>query len=465
MPELLKNMLKEEWRVHSTLLGNIRFGLFPLLIAVFAFLGCLAISIFDLMFSKTSMVIFVHYLFFFFGINVGAFGLMGKEFMNRRFGQASLVAYSSRTLPVGERIIFLNVVIKDILYYFFLWIIPIIAGFTIAVPILNVNFAYVPLFLLTLSLSFLIGLSITFFLSMLYARSGRWLVLIVLLLAVAASFFTKNILVMFPPYVYFASKDLGQIWISLMLILIPSALATIFVKFDFPEKKDKFENSLRPLSMFFSFSKYSIFVAKDILDIRRSDGGFGKIFFSFMLPMAFIWVFLGFLTSIITTINFLVLFAIFLGVFSSTVYTWLTEYDLFNQYLFLPVKVSTVMKSKMIGYVTINLISILLLIFAAIVKGQMLYLLPALILFAITSFFALSITILYTGLSPSIMFMDIRVLVKYLLTVMPLMLGLIFIYLFGAIYLIVGVLVLFAAAILIMKRAFKKWDALPQQTF
>ena len=104
--EIFLKMLKEEWRIHTTILNNKMFAFFPLIIFILSFIGSLFITILKNVITIDQLFKYAHYLFFFFGLSVGAFGLFGKEIMNRRFGQASLVAYSSRTLPVSERIIF-----------------------------------------------------------------------------------------------------------------------------------------------------------------------------------------------------------------------------------------------------------------------------------------------------------------------------------------------------------------------
>jgi hypothetical protein len=459
-------MLKEEWKIHSTLFGNLRFAFFPLLIMIIGFLGFWAMSIFQMLFTMESMIMFSHYLFVFFGASVGAFGMMGKEFMNRRFGQASLIAYSARTLPVGDRKIFSMMVIKDICYYFFLWVLPLVIGYALATPITKLPLSLTFIFLLTFTLSFLVGLSSVFFLSMVYVRAGKLLLGIVVLLGVFAMVITKNSFAILPPYLFYYSLDMKQIWISLLLILVPSILAIVFVKLDFPLKTNRFKDSLGTMMRRLSFAKkYAVFIAKDFLDLRRSDGGFGKIFFSFLIPLGFVWVFISFLVSKVHNLQFIILFAMFLGILSSTIYTWLTEYDLFNQYLFLPVSVSTIIRSKLIAYSLMNIVSLVILIVSAIIKSQLFYLPAAFIIFAVMSFFTLSITVLYTGLSPSIMFMDIKVLSQYLGTIVPVMLVLIFVYVMGAFYLVLATLMVMLIGILAMVKAFKKWDALPQQTF
>ena len=39
MFELFTNMVKEEWRVHSTMFGSLSFALFPVMIFGIAFMG------------------------------------------------------------------------------------------------------------------------------------------------------------------------------------------------------------------------------------------------------------------------------------------------------------------------------------------------------------------------------------------------------------------------------------------
>jgi len=166
MFDIFKSMLKEEWRMHSNLFGNNGFSLFPVFIFLFTFFVSLVLPIFREIFTYAQIALGMHYLFLLLGGMVGAFGLIGREFMNRRFGQASLITYSSRTLPVSERLIFTNFLVKDIVYYFVLYVLPFIAGFSLAVALIPAGNFHLPvtlfLLLLTLSLSFMIGLSLVF---------------------------------------------------------------------------------------------------------------------------------------------------------------------------------------------------------------------------------------------------------------------------------------------------------------
>ncbi len=191
MFKILIMMIKEEWRIHSSLYGGRLFALFPLMIGIFTFISCLFLPYLQAVMPTRQLVMLAHYLFLLFGMSAGAFGLFGKEVMNRRFGQASLIAYSSRSLPISDRKIFFNFFIKDILYYFMLWIIPIIMGLTLSMPMLSKSIPYALFISGTLVLSFLIGLSLVFFLSTLYAHSSKILIGVILILITTGLFTTK----------------------------------------------------------------------------------------------------------------------------------------------------------------------------------------------------------------------------------------------------------------------------------
>jgi len=99
VPDLFLAMMKEEWRIHSTVFGGIWFGLFPCAIAVFAFIGSLALPFFADAVPYTTVALLALIFFLLAGVMVGSFGLMGREFMNRRSGRQA----SSPTPPGAFR--------------------------------------------------------------------------------------------------------------------------------------------------------------------------------------------------------------------------------------------------------------------------------------------------------------------------------------------------------------------------
>lgn len=468
MLEILKNMIKEEWRIHSSLFGSFMFALFPVLLTIIMFAGSLVLPILKVIIPINQLLIILHYMFIIFGISVGSFGMLGREVMNRRFGQASLLAYSSRTLPVSERKIFINFIIKDILYYFFLWILPFVLGFALASPFLSISFIYSASFLMTLTLSFLMGLSIIFFLSTIYAHSSKILIGILILfiasILFAVSYFSINLPVLLSMLSFSFFPSITKIMIYLFLIIVPSAFSLAFLKVDYPQRKRLFKNSLEKLSRLLRFSRYSTFISKDFLDFKRSEGGLGKIIFSFLIPVSVSWLLLVIFLKFIPVLNFFIIFSIFLGAISSSFYNWLTEFDLFTSYSFLPVKVSTIIKSKISSYIIINLISVLILILAIFLTRQSIYLIPSLFSFLTVSSYTLAITIYLAGLTPSIFLYNAKIFSEYLLLISPVLLVLIFLSMPSPFYLIFSIL-LVPISLHIINKSYNKWDKLEQSFF
>ncbi len=464
MFDIFKSMLKEEWRMHSNLFGNCGFSLFPVFIFLFTFFVSLVLPIFREIFTYAQIALGMHYLFLLMGGMVGAFGLMGREFMNRRFGQASLIAYSSRTLPVSQRLIFANFLVKDVVYYFILYVLPFIAGFSLAAELVPSGDFHFPvtllILLLTLSLSFMIGLSLVFFLSTIYAHSGKLLVsgllaALVFLLFVSGNL-SSNIFYSLPSLSFFLLPSKNQFLLSIILMTVPSVLSLLFLKVDFPQAKKNFPNSFSRLCGYLGSYRYAAFVAKDFLDLKRSEGGLGKLIFSFLLPAALVWMLLSALEKVIPVLNTLILFSLVLGVLSSSMYNWLTEYDIFASYAFFPLKVSDMIRSKLNSYIFLNLVPFIVLVLLTLKKDPAI-LLPALLLFISISLYMVSILVYLTGLSPSINLYSGKTFALYTLSVMPLLLANVILSMFGSYYVLADLL-LIPLALYLLGQSFRKWD-------
>ncbi len=470
MSLLLLNMIKEEWRVHSTLFGNLNFALLPILIMVFGFAGGFFSSVFTVVFTTSSMLVFAHISFFFFGSTVGAFGVSGQEFMNRRFGQASLLAYSSRSLPISERIIFISMVLKDIIYYFFIWVLPLVLGF-FSYELIFSTFIFTT-FLLSLgslSISFLLGLSTIFFISSIYAHSSRVFILFISLLSFSLfhlySLLGENLLQFLVPYHLIASKNYFMITLIFLSIAIFILISLLFVRFDFKQKVSTYANQYKSISKSLGFSKFRIFLSKDILDLKRSHGGFGKIIFSYAVPLIFIFLFVDFFRSAVIGSSFTVILSILLGIFSASIYTWITEHDLFSQYLFLPVKKSHLIKSKIFAYWIINIVSYLVVVLTSIYMRELGHLFISLLIFSVVSFYSLSLTIFLTGLLPSIRFMNAKILFTYFVLIVPLMLLFIFIHEFFYAYMFPLIAFVMLVSFFLIRHSFAKWGDEIEQGF
>jgi hypothetical protein len=421
MRELFIAMVKEEWRVHSTMFGSLSFALFPVMIFLIAGMGSFLIPMMQTTLPAGSLIVIVQGTYLMLGIMVGGFGLLGNEVMNRRFGQASLLAYSARSLPLSERYIFLTFVIKDTVYYFLLWVLPFGAGYILASPYTGVPLGSALLLLLTLTLSFLFGLCGVFFLSALYARSRPvlWLFLLALGVGVAglAAWTGTNPVLYFPPLLLVIAFTWGNFLISLAVLAFLFGAAIVLFNPESVGSEKRYQDSFVPLMQRFSFLKYPQFTAKDTLDLYRSGNLIGQTIFSFLLPLVVIWFFLSLLGPFFPPHGLLFTVAATTGVVASTMYTWVTMFDSFGPYACLPVAVSTLIESKLSTFAILQVIPAVFIAAVAILSSEARYIVPAVVLGIFVSLYAAGVMAWLCGLSPHVMVYDVKVLFLYLILV------------------------------------------------
>jgi hypothetical protein len=421
MFELFTSMVKEEWRVHSTMFGSLSFALFPVMIFGIAFMGSFLLPLMRTTLPAGNLTLIIHATYLMLGIMVGGFGLLGNEVMNRRFGQASLLAYSARSLPLSEKFIFTNFVIKDTVYYFFLWVLPFGLGYILASPFTGVPLADALLLLLTLTLSFLFGLCGVFFLSAVYARShlALWLVLLAIAVVVGglAVLTGMNPVLFFPPLLLNSAFTWANFLISCAVLALLFAVAIVLFSPESVGSEKTYRDSFAPLKQRFSFLPNPPLAAKDTLDLYRSGSLVGQTIFSFLLPLAVIWFFLSLLGPFFPPHGLLFLVAITTGVIASTMYTWVTMFDTFGPYACLPVAVSTLIASKLTTFAILQVIPVVFIAAVAIFSGEAAYLIPAVVLGISVSFYAVGVMAWLCGLSPNVLVYDVKVLFVYLILV------------------------------------------------
>jgi hypothetical protein len=469
MFDLFTAMVKEEWRIHSTMFGSLAFALFPILIFWIAFMGSFLLPLMRQALPSGELSLVLHANYLMLGFMVGAFGLLGNEAMNRRFGQASLLAYAARSLPLSERFIFANFVIKDTLYYFVLWVLPLALGFLLASPFIGIPLTLPLLLALTLSLSFLSGLCAVFFLSSLYARSRPALAAVLLILAAAFGALgvitRQNPAVFFPPLNLFLSFSWTGLVLTLGAILVLFIVSIWLFNPDTTTGAEKrHENLLTPVMAKLSVFPEPPLAAKDLIDMYRSGGMVGQTLFSFVIPLIVIWFFLSLLSGYLPANGVLLEFALVAGIIASTMYTWITMFDSFGTYACLPVSVSAVIKSKIATFTVLQIIPATFVAAVAVLSGQALYALPAVVLCLSVSFYSLGITIWLTGLSPSVLVYNVKVMVTYLIltgTAMIILSAVVF----GAPFASFAAVILLIPAAFFARLGMKRWDAREQPGF
>ncbi|MDD4136579.1 MAG: hypothetical protein PHT99_01615 [Methanoregula sp.] len=421
MLELFHAMMKEEWRIHSTMFGSLSFALFPVMIFGIAFMGSFLVPLMQTTLPAGNLTLIIHANYLMLGIMVGGFGLLGNEVMNRRFGQASLLAYSARSLPLSEQFIFTNFVIKDTVYYFILWVFPFGLGYLIASPFTGVPPASALLLLLTLALSFLFGLCGVFFLSTVYARSrpALWCFLLALIAGWGGlTLLTgRNPALFFPPLLLNASFTWVNLLVSCAVLALLFGVAIALFNPESVGSEKTYRNAFAPLLKRLSFLPNPPLAAKDALDLYRSGSLVGQTIFSFLLPLAVIWFFLSLLDPFFPAHGLLFIFAITTGIIASTMYTWVTMFDNFGPYACLPVAVSTLIRGKLTTFAILQLLPALFIAAVAIFAGDTAYLIPAVVLGLSVSFYAVAVMAWLCGLSPNVLVYDVKVLAVYLVLV------------------------------------------------
>jgi hypothetical protein len=461
MRDLFFAMMKEEWRLHATIFGNLSFALFPVLIGIITFMGSLALPFLCEIIPGPALSFTVHAQFVLLGVMVGGFGLLGQEVMNRRFGQASLLAYSSRNLPLSDRRIFTVFVVKDTVYYFVLWVLPFISGIVLAAPWSGITFSTIGTVSLTLTLSFLTGLAVVFFLSTMYTRS-------ILLLAgiVAAGVLLATLLLLtgtvdpaylFPPYALSRAFTPVLLLYSLAAIAVPFAIAILFMTTEFPGSEKHFPDRFTPLASRLSRLRSGPTVAKDLLDLRRSGGLVGQPIFSFGLPLALIWVTLVVLARVLPDTPLLINFAGVVGVIGATIYTWVTEFDAIAGYTFLPLGTADLIRSKLVTFLLLQPLTLVAVLAGAVASGDYGSLLPAAALALSISVYAASVMVWLTGLWPAVMVYDVRVLAASMLLIGPVVLGLIGAASINTLYAFGSAGLLFPAYLFI-RGSYRRWE-------
>ena len=468
MSKLLLYMIKEEWRIHSLMFGSLNFALFPVMIFGIACMGSFLLPLIRASLPAGNLGLILHSNYLLLGFMVGAFGLLGNEVMNRRFGQASLIAYAARTLPLSDRRIFSIFVVKDTLYYFILWVFPFAAGFFITSPFIGYQISVPIILTITLTLSFLFGLSSVFFLSMVYIRSQRVLILIFVLLTggiVEYSLITgKNPVLLFFPIMLLNNFSVQILGVCILFISMLFAASILLFTPANAALSRHYQNQMKPLISRLFFLPYPSLVAKDLIDLYRSGSAVGQTLFSFLLPLVVIWFFLSLTSGYLPLQNLLFLFSITTGVIASTMYTWLTSFDNFQSYSSLPVDVRRVIISKISTFTLLQIIPVFVITGITIYSGLLLYLIQAVVLSMSISFFSLSVTIWLTGLSPAVLVYDIRVMTRYF-ALLGIVSALFCSLAFAQSWLAITSLLLFIPASVLIKRGFIIWKDQEQPSF
>ena len=404
MRTLIPLMLKEEFRFHASHSSRHIFLSFPVIVCLFSFAAAVSSPrLFEEM-SPTRMIQIVHISIFIYGMSVGAFAFLGMQIVERRFGRRNFLVAMPSLLPMSFKKTFFGLYVRDVIFYVALLIFPLMLGLILSVPITNFSLISIGFLFVTVLLSFLLGLSLSFFMSSVYMRSTKIFVgLVCVIIVVALGYGLKlyNLDLLMPTIKLQFTREPFFLIESLALIILLPFLATLLTPETHEAKVGRYKSVLPAFERRFAFSKsYSTLLAKEFLDLKRSRT-FGKIFFSFVVPL----IFLGFTSFLIKSgfnlpVGFNTIFyAAMVGFFGILIYSWLNNVDVVDYFETLPVTVPQLIKARLIVFFILTLwISTVFVVAIGIINGDLGLIGLALVVMFITSIYMV-ITIAYlTGL-------------------------------------------------------------------
>lgn len=423
---IVRLMLTEERRLNGAIIGQWQFLLFPVMILLMAFVIALSSKNLLRAMPINDVYLILHSIMLIYGLGVGGFALFGNRIAEKRFGDITSILETPKILPVDFRSVFLDFYVKDTIYYMLYSIIPLVAGIGLTIPLTGFRMTSVLFLLLTITLSFLIGISFSFFLSSMYVRWKAIFAAVVLATIglFAGGYFTHqyDATQLIPSIALQRTGDPIYILISTVLILIFSYIAVKTIKIRFGKAAEKYGEEMLPTARKFAFAKsHSTLMAKDWIDLIRS-GTLVPVVSAYLGPLAFLALLFWLLGSVLMLpLHFnLIFYGAMIGFFGVSVYGWLNMLDTAAFLEVLPVSVSKVIRMKLLLFTMLaGATSTAFLVILGALQGELDMLWISLIVAYSTTFFTVTSIAYLTGLRTNSYLFDPRILAKFAAVVVP----------------------------------------------
>jgi len=345
---LFVQLVREEWRLHTSLFGGRRFALFP------AFVAALTVgttAFFSLAGADgTALVAGLHVLVFLAGLHVGTIGLVGRDALEDLLGETTLLLFSARTLPVSERRLLLAFLVKDVAYYAVLFVLPLSVGLAPLVVLTTYELAAIPLALLTTTWTFGLGAATSLALVSVYTRSRLAVLAAVAALAAGVAFRGQELLALTPYGLVVDPRPLALLT-SVVLTVVLSVAGIALFEFDRRTPARTADNRFRSLHDRLERIDRRGTLTKALLDVGRSSGGYWKAVFSQGIVFAVLAVLLATLPDVVPVDPSPGLtIAAILALGSYTAYNWLCQFEDERFYLRHPVALTTVFRGKLYAF-------------------------------------------------------------------------------------------------------------------
>ncbi len=267
-------MLREEWRLHSSLFGGRRFAAFPVFVLLLSTGSVAALTAVGTDFGR--VIAGFHALVFAFGLHTGSIGLVGRDAQRNVLPTGTLIVFSARTLPLSLRRLIGLFLLKDAVYYAALFLLPLTVGVAPAVATGDLALVAIPVLWGSATATFVLGVTVTFAGVALSTRGAPGGLVAAVLAAVAGLLWVASDLLAYTPYgLYAGTPGLAALGTGLTLAAL---LAVGFLAYD-----PTYESPARSARGFRAWRTRlggDALLVKSVLDVRRSSGGLFKLVFS-----------------------------------------------------------------------------------------------------------------------------------------------------------------------------------------
>jgi hypothetical protein len=419
-------MIKEEWRLHQSLVGGFGSGLFPLIIFILTAIGAFITPYIMGNIEISKILLMLHVASVIYGVFVGGLGRIGEHVMTRRLGQVSMLLQLPQLYPVNFKRVMGVFYLKDAFFYLIYSYIPLVFGVGLVAPYVGVSYRGVGILGVTMFLAFMMGMGLSFALSAISLKFGKGafflscIIFTFIFLAYLVGIIPVDYVL--PPLGYWLTKNTAYILVSVAQSIVFASIGVILIRERFEFQQRCYNESFLSAEARLGFiGELKTLVAKEWLELLRSGSLFPAVtgFGGLLLAIYFIsWLFQdGF--GIPINLN-VVFFSGLIGFMGVMTYSFLTNIE-HNEYLNVqPISVDMVLKAKLVIYFTLTSgVSVVYLLFIGLLKGQMSMVPMGMVIATSTNLFVMAVTAYLTGLWTNTMFFGAKTILKFTAIVVP----------------------------------------------
>ena len=415
--------------MHTSYTSRQMFLAFPILVLLLSFGTAATAPNYLEVTPLPQLLLVLHISIFLYGVSVGAFGFLGRQYQERATGYRNYLVTQPSILPMSFKRTFLGMYLRDAIFYLVLILVPMTVGLLLSIPFSHFRATSVLLLFGAALISFLAGMSLSFFMSTLYVRSVPAFTAVAAIVvglfgayglarAVPANALLPGLAVQLasPPIAPLSGETLvnAAIGIGLVLLLVGGAVALVSDQYE--AKNASAADELPGIERRLGWSRrYRTLLAKELLDLKRS-GTPVKMFFSFVTPLVFLSFTVWFVRyGLDLPIGFnTVFYAAMVGFFGIALYNWLNNIDNMEYMSTLPLDVPQVIRVKLLAYLLLTLgISVAFVITISWMNNDTRLLWLALPVMVVTSLYSVVMTAYLTGLRTNSFLFDPGVLFAF----------------------------------------------------